>query len=224
MDAEHHEEDINKDNSHEQGGNTAKYIADSSVPGISKFLRMMGIDCACDCSYTDAYIIFIARSEDRIIITRSSKLHARLQSYENKKAKLERQLEKAKNTGDEEYIEIIQDELDEIKPLKYYWVESLGRENQILDVTGHFKIRYIPELLFSRCVKCNGKVRRVVNKNDIKDKVYELTLEKNDYFVQCEKCDNVYYGNEQGNAFQKKLWKSARDLCNRLSYEDTTSH
>jgi uncharacterized protein with PIN domain len=74
-------------------GNDKKYIVDSSLPGIAKHLRILGVDTIYDKDYPRNYVLFIARRDDRVIVTQSVKLQDQVQlmSYnrERRKKKIE---------------------------------------------------------------------------------------------------------------------------------------
>jgi uncharacterized protein with PIN domain len=193
-----------------------RFIVDTSIPGLCKFMRMIGIDCAYDRTYSDAYILHVAHLENRIIITRSSKLMTRIKIQDERTRRLE---EKIRNSTTDDSIEI-QHDIDQQPRYSYYWVNSIGGEEQIAEVTNHFKISFDRDKLFTRCVKCNGEVKPV-NKQDIKDQVYESVYNKNDYFAKCDHCNEIYYGDEKGNSFQRKFWENAKSYCGRLCHNET---
>lgn len=163
---------------------TLKLLVDPSLPGVAKHLRMLGVDTAYEKTFTDGYMIYLARTENRIIVTRSSKLLLRLKQYEDR---------------------IKREKLDEKLP-QWYWVKSVGRHQQIMEVVNHFKIVFDKKKLFSRCGKCNGEVE-LVDKILMKGKVYDNVYEENKYFSQCKKCNQIYWGTLEvkNNEFYRSL-------------------
>eukprot|EP00761_Pharyngomonas_kirbyi_P009017 gb/GECH01009032.1/.p1 GENE.gb/GECH01009032.1/~~gb/GECH01009032.1/.p1 ORF type:complete len:156 (+),score=40.15 gb/GECH01009032.1/:1-468(+) len=54
-------------------GSLFKYVVEPSAPGIAKHLRKMGIDCAYDKFMTDEYVMFLASTQNRILILKRAK-------------------------------------------------------------------------------------------------------------------------------------------------------
>ncbi|NDB47048.1 MAG: hypothetical protein EB163_07140 [Nitrososphaeria archaeon] len=54
--------------------NQTSFFVDSMLGTIAKKLRMFGFDCKYDSSIDDDYLMLIAKKENRIIITKDSKL------------------------------------------------------------------------------------------------------------------------------------------------------
>ncbi|KAL0490732.1 hypothetical protein AKO1_002534 [Acrasis kona] len=90
----------------DQLGNDAKYIVDNSLPGIAKHLRVLGVDILFDRNYTHNYVLYLARKENRIIITGSIKsaaaidlIHKNHALRQDKLKKLNEMLENAKQNN-----------------------------------------------------------------------------------------------------------------------------
>ena len=188
----------------EEMGNYGKYIVDASLCGVGSHLRKLGVDTEFSKQYSDAYILFLARTQQRIIITRSTKLMERInqqaQRLENNKKKLailqdrdmvkslvEQRLRKPRTDEElEEEKEELMESIAQEQNYNYYWVKSIGKYDQLREVVNHFKIVYIKDNLFARCFSCNGVVTEV-QKEDIVDQVFDKTYLNNDKFCQCQR-------------------------------------
>ncbi|EFC46322.1 predicted protein [Naegleria gruberi] len=189
-------------------GNDGKYILDGTLCGVGSHLRKLGVDAVYSNEYSDAYILYLARNEDRMIITKSTKLLQRIRQQEEK---LENYKKKIKILGDkalveslvqqrlmkpkteeeieeerQELIEIVQEE--EQQKYKYYIVKSIGKYDQLKEVVNEFKIIFKKENIFARCFSCNGQVIEV-KKEDIEHLVFEKTYLNTDKFTQCQSCN-----------------------------------
>jgi uncharacterized protein with PIN domain len=221
-------------------GNDRKYIVDPSLPGVVKHFRLLGIDCAYEPTYTDAYILHLARTEDRFIITRSSKLVNKLQTEQQKIVNRSRKLEKWRQELEqyrsshreqeidedtlefmEERIELIEKEVLEQYAYSYYWVNSLGRKEQLLEVVNALRIIFIPDRLFKRCSKCNGENQLILDKSILKGRVHDCVYDENDQFSMCSKCGWITWGTIEQNAknpAQVYIYQNAIRFCKQYSY------
>ncbi|KAL9643413.1 hypothetical protein ABK040_010028 [Willaertia magna] len=218
-------------------GNDLKYIVDSSLCGIGNHLRKLGVDIKFDKTYSDAFILHLAKLEDRIIITRSTKLMYRLvekeKTIKNWKEKL-KILENEELLNEmikqrlikpfqckeeiEEEKEILKDNIEQnIIPYKLYWVTSVGSKEQLREIVDKFKIIFVKDKMFTRCFHCNGIIVEVT-KEDVKDILFKKTLENNERFTQCLECKQVFWGSEDGNAYQRKFFKNSIEFCEEYSY------
>nr|CAG4717389.1 unnamed protein product [Naegleria fowleri] len=223
-------------------GNYGKYIVDASLCGVGSHLRKLGVDTEYSKAYSDSYILYLARTQDRIIITRSTKL---LQKINQQKEKIENYKKKIEILKDRELVksliqqrlmkprteEEIEEEIHELtemieeeKPYKYYWLTSIGKHEQLSEVVNHFKIIFIRDNLFGRCYSCNGVVVEV-KKEDIEHLVYEKTYLNTEKFTQCQKCKTCFWGDaERGNAYQRKFFSNSIAFCEMYSYHPDSTN
>jgi len=226
-------------------GNDLKYIVDPSLPGVAKHLRLLGIDCAYEDSYTDAYLLHLARLEDRIVITRSKKLVNRIQidsqrstNRRKKWQKFNAQLNEYKSSHSEEewdedtlehledQLDMVQSEINEEYEYDYYWVNVIGRKKQLSEIVNALKIVFIQDRMFTRCSKCNGVNTPVEDKNAVRGKVHENVFEENDVFAMCNQCGWVTWGTIEQNAkfpSQVNIYQNAVHFCQKYSYHPTTT-
>jgi uncharacterized protein with PIN domain len=226
-------------------GNFDRYIVDPSLPGVSRHCRMLGIDCASDTNMTDAYILYLARQEDRLIVTRSSRLLHRLKQEREKQQrrfvkleKYEKLLQEYKASHQEEewdedtiehyeeQIEILRDDIHSDYKYRYYWVEQLGRKQQLKEVVQNLRMVFLQDNMFTRCSKCNGINVPIPDKTTVKDQVHANVYADNDYFAQCNKCNWITWGIFAQNPLQEVFHRNAVAFCEEFSYKpesDTSS-
>lgn len=230
---------------HVSRGNDLKFIVDPSLPGVAKHFRLLGIDCAYENNYTDAYVLYLARSENRFIITRSSKLLNKLRVEEQRRVKrlqklkrLQEQLEEYyRNTRreewDEDTIEFFQEQIESLEEeicshtssnhhFNYYWVNAIGRKKQLREVVQNLRIEYVQEHMFTRCSKCNGVNRTVEDKSLVRGRVHDNVWEENDQFAMCDQCSWVTWGTIEQNAkylSQINIYLNAVRFCKEYSYQ-----
>ena len=72
-----------------------------------------------------------------------------------------------------------------------YWIRNDDPKDQIKEVVDRFHLdkKFKP---FTRCSMCNGSLR-CVQKESIKDMLEFNTYESFDLFMQCEKCEQIYW-------------------------------
>jgi uncharacterized protein with PIN domain len=95
-----------------------RFIVDSSLTKIAKHLRMLGIDCINNPEYSKNYLLYLAKKDDRIIITTNVKLVISFEKNKN----LHKEKNKNKNNDNSNIIEgkniIFETESEEIKNWK----------------------------------------------------------------------------------------------------------
>ena len=128
-------------------GNDGKYIVDASLCGVGSHLRKLGVDAEYSKEYSDAYILYLARTQNRLIITRSTKLLQKIRQQEERLVNYRKKIEilgnkemvasliqqrLMKHKTDEEIeeereglIETVNEE--EKQKYNYYIVKSIGR-------------------------------------------------------------------------------------------------
>ncbi len=212
------------DSSQITNGNGLKYIVDPSLPGIARHLLMMGIDCAFEHSYTSQYIMFLARKENRIIITRSTKLVHKLREHDLRMNKIlnHQPMGNKKNQKDyydssEEEEEFSEDEEEqEVYFYTLVWVNSLGRKQQLVELVNYCKLIFDESFLFSRCFRCNHLIHLVPSKDSVKGRVLDNVFAENCIFAECEHCKKLYWGTLEANPGSG--YAKAVEFCTRFSY------
>ena len=232
-----------------------KFVCDTTIPGVAKHLRMLGIDTLHHDNFSQNYILYLARTQHRTILTFSMKLQKNidqiLNNYKKKKERVEElkkklnelQVEdetkpqisnssattstpynKWKETKEKIQTRIEQYEMDLSDPIlsypyKYYLLKTKGRYNQINEVVNTFKIRYIPEKMFTRCASCSGTLRKIPNKEEVKHLLEQNTYNDNDHYSMCNRCKQLFWGIHIENPAQREAVEKAIAFCEEYSYK-----
>lgn len=94
--------------------------------------------------------------------------------------------------------------LVKIKGIKdYLLIKANDSFSQLLEVTDTLKLTRFN--LLSRCVKCNGMLTRILDKNEIKDSVPEFVFLHFNLFLRCSDCGKVYWEGTHPKKFREKL-------------------
>ena len=72
-----------------------------------------------------------------------------------------------------------------------YFVRSRQAQQQLLEILSRFDL-YLQQKPFSRCMHCNGKMRRV-KKEEIEAQLLARTKKYFNDFFQCESCKKIYW-------------------------------
>lgn len=72
-----------------------------------------------------------------------------------------------------------------------YFVRARQPHMQLPEVMSRFDL-YSQQKPFTRCIRCNGKTR-MVNKQDIEEKLLPKTKKYYDEFYQCDTCNKIYW-------------------------------
>lgn len=208
------------------------FICDSSLSRVAKHLRMMGYDCVHEPNMTTNFLIFQARRDSRIILTRSRKLLKMIvptvksnnsneipEDSEEVKLWMEERKKRVEKTID---IEDSSEEEEEENPvdLHQYPYLLLGEKTakgQICEVVSFFQLEFDKSKIFSRCLECNSIIFKV-DKDLVKDKVYLDTWNAFEDFYFCKNCNKVYWGVEKGKETVNYL--SALKFVNDFSYKE----
>ncbi|MDZ7725555.1 MAG: Mut7-C RNAse domain-containing protein [candidate division KSB1 bacterium] len=86
-----------------------------------------------------------------------------------------------------------------------YCLRSDDPEQQTREVLSRFDL-YNSVSLFTRCVKCNGKIVQV-EKHAIQDQIPEKAAKYYDDFHQCQSCGQIYWKGSHFSKMQKKIKK-----------------
>jgi len=94
--------------------------------------------------------------------------------------------------------------LIKIKGIKdYLLIKANDSFSQLLEVIDTLKLTQFN--LLSRCVKCNGMLTRILDKNEIKDSVPEFVFLHFNLFLRCSDCGKVYWEGTHPRKFREKL-------------------
>jgi hypothetical protein len=94
--------------------------------------------------------------------------------------------------------------LVKIKGIKdYLLIKANDSFSQLLEVIDTLKLTRFN--LLSRCVKCNGMLTRILDKNEIKDSVPEFVFLHFNLFLRCSDCGKVYWEGTHPRKFREKL-------------------
>lgn len=86
---------------------------------------------------------------------------------------------------------------------KYLLIKANDSFHQLLEVIDNFKLSQFNPL--SRCVSCNGVLKKVKNKKTIKDSVPEFVFLNINIFLKCTECDKIYWEGSHPKQFREKL-------------------
>jgi len=73
---------------------------------------------------------------------------------------------------------------------------------QIMEILGSVKMK--PASL-SRCVKCNGPLAPIYDKNEIADIVPEFVFLQHNDFLRCTECGKIYWKGTHPEKFKEKF-------------------
>lgn len=94
--------------------------------------------------------------------------------------------------------------LVKVKGIKNHLLISANDSfKQLLEVIDALKLKKFNML--SRCVKCNGKLVKIINKAEIKDSVPEFVFLQHNDFLQCEDCGKIYWEGSHPKKFKEKV-------------------
>ncbi|KAL0477246.1 PDZD2 [Acrasis kona] len=225
-------------------GRGLKFICDGSLCRVGKHLRMLGVDCVYNSSINMNYLLFLARKDDLVILTKNrgmvKHIISQKKNHEARKLRNEsnhvdedteevkqwktdrsewiaREREQNKDFDNDEIEEEEEEEQEEFYEYKFYFVKSVKNLNMIDEVVNVFKISFIPEKVFSICLKCNNKILPV-EKEEVKGQVYDNVYNKYDEFFRCTNCKQVYWGPDDKN----QNFATALDFASKYSYKPST--
>ncbi|MEW6675036.1 MAG: Mut7-C RNAse domain-containing protein [Nitrospirota bacterium] len=146
-----------------------RFIADAMLGRLTRWLRLLGFDTLYFPDISDSRLLRVAREEERIILTRDTRLI------------------KIKGVKD------------------YLLIKANDSFKQLLEVIEALKLTTNSFQLLSRCVKCNGLLKGLVDKSEIKDSVPEFVFLNSNVFLKCSDCGKVYWEGTHPEKFREKL-------------------
>ena len=75
--------------------------------------------------------------------------------------------------------------------------------NQLLEVVRSFNLSRFDFL--GRCVKCNGELLKVADKEQVKDAVPEFVFLQHNDFLKCPDCGKIYWQGSHPKKFREKV-------------------
>jgi len=99
--------------------------------------------------------------------------------------------------------------LIKVKGIKdYLLINANDSFKQLLEVIDTLKLKKFNPL--SRCVKCNGLLTRILNKQEINDSVPEFVFLNFSIFLKCGDCGKIYWEGTHPKKFREKLHEVLR--------------
>ncbi len=90
-----------------------------------------------------------------------------------------------------------------------YFLEGKGVYNYLTQLKEEFKLEYTFEMEKARCSSCNSPIKRITNKQTIKENVRTTTYAHYDNFFQCinPKCQKIFWNGPHIKDIKRKLKK-----------------
>lgn len=161
-----------------------KFLADTMVGRVGRWLRTIGIDVVvwdATTPYTSTVnrksaLLALATREQRIVLTRDKKLADR------------------RDAG------------------ACFVVSSDDPHQQFQEVKTHFDLQLVKEEMMTRCAKCNHKGFAIVDRDYVRqqrhDVVHENVLQVVDEFWECRACRKIYWvGPKYSSAYENMMHK-----------------
>lgn len=92
-------------------------------------------------------------------------------------------------------------------------------KDQLREVVDALRIHFTEENLFSRCLICNNKITKILDKKEIEDKVPSTVYKIQNEFYCCKTCNKVFWGSEKGN--ERSMYLNAVKFCKEYSFKET---
>lgn len=91
----------------------------------------------------------------------------------------------------------------------YLFINSNETINQLIEVIKFFGIK---EFEPSRCVKCNGTLLDIIDKNEVNTIVPEHVYIRNNKFFRCKECGSVYWQGSHVKRFREKVCETLKNV------------
>lgn len=85
----------------------------------------------------------------------------------------------------------------------YLLISSDDPFQQLLETISGCRLKQFR--LLSRCVACNGMLREVADKSEVKDSVPEYVFLHNTFFRKCDSCGRIYWEGSHPRSFMKEV-------------------
>lgn len=86
-------------------------------------------------------------------------------------------------------------------------IESQALEAQLLEVLDHFQLAVRPELLFSRCLRCNVPLRDVP-RDSVQGRVPQYVFQTRRRFSVCPRCSGVFWPGTHRDRMQLRIQRT----------------
>lgn len=87
--------------------------------------------------------------------------------------------------------------------MNYLLISSEDPFQQLIEVLGAFKLHRFH--LLSRCVKCNGPLSEIQDKEAIRDSVPEYVFLNYSSFLKCNDCGRIYWEGTHPRKFKEQI-------------------
>ncbi|OGW37631.1 MAG: hypothetical protein A2Y97_10670 [Nitrospirae bacterium RBG_13_39_12] len=144
-----------------------RFIADAMLGKLARWMRFLGFDTLYYSDISDKKLIKLAREQNRIILTRDTRLIK---------------------------IKVIKD---------FLLIKANDSFKQLVEVINKLNLKQFN--LFSRCVKCNGLLARIIDKTEITNHVPEFVFLNFNVFLKCGDCGKIYWEGTHPKKFREKL-------------------
>lgn len=195
------------------GKKEQKFLADPSLGRLSKWLRILGFDTVYFSNPLDEQQFFEkARCENRLILTRSSKIIMQLKKI-NIEIAQERDLPLIpflQQTQDRQLTRsgnrvVTQKQHSESSGLliSYYFIAQNHIDEQLEDLAGKGLILQ-PKDLFARCMECN-EILKEIDREEVHGKIPDYIRETQKSFRQCPHCKKIFWEGTHSKRMKEKI-------------------
>jgi uncharacterized protein with PIN domain len=159
-----------------------RFIADSMLGRLARWLRLLGYDTLYYPEIEDRILLKIAREDNRILLTRDTRLI--------KVRELQQNTEESREKG----VERVQ--------TKYFLLIENTPFDQLKTVITAFNLKDFS--VMNRCAVCNA-ILDSITKEEVKNLVPEYVYHTSDIFKQCSNCGKLYWKGTHPEKFREKL-------------------
>jgi len=164
-----------------------RFIADSMLGRLARWLRLLGYDTLYYPSIEDSVLLRIARDDERILLTRDTHL-IKIRGLR-------------KGTGHREQ------KTENRTRIRYFLLNENNTIDQLKTVITAFDLKNFS--IMSRCAVCNSELI-VIQKEKVKGLVPEYVYQTSDAFKQCPNCKKLYWKGTHPEKFKEKLTEILR--------------
>ncbi|MBI5025404.1 MAG: Mut7-C RNAse domain-containing protein [Nitrospirae bacterium] len=166
-----------------------KFIADSMLGRLAKWLRLLGFDTIYYPEIENSLLLRIAKEQGRLVLTRDTSLIKVRELKEVRPAPLRGARPGSQESGVEE-------------PKKFFLLIDNDPFEQLKAVVTHFNLKNFS--LMHRCVECNSLLQRV-SKMQVQGSVPEYVFLHSDLFNKCPGCGRIYWHGSHPQKIKDKL-------------------
>lgn len=159
-----------------------RFIADSMLGRLARWLRLLGYDTLYYPEIEDRILLKIAREENRILLTRDTRLIKVRELQQNTEESREKRVERIQT--------------------KYFLLIENNPFDQLKTVITAFNLKDFS--VMNRCAVCNAALDSIT-KEEVKNLVPEYVYHASDIFKQCSNCGKLYWKGTHPEKFRKKL-------------------